>query len=257
MKDKLPKESFSQFPNPSPETVRGSIDHTLLNESATEEQVHTVCAEAQQYGFASVCVRLQHVATAAQDLKHANASGDGAMPGVTCVVSFPGGMDATSDKETEAREAVRLGASELDMVMKYPLMREGRYKEIYEDIAAVRRAAPHPTVLKVILETSQLSEDEVVAATVLAVAAGTDYVKTSTGFKGQGATVRNVQLMRAVIAATGRRCKVKASGGVRTAEDSVKMLKAGAERIGASSSVRIAKELEGQVLTSHGGADTY
>ena len=257
VKGRLSKGPFPQFPNPSSEAISRSIDHTLLAESATEEQVHASCAEAQQYGFASVCVRLQHVSTAAQELKRANASGDGAKPGLTCVVGFPSGMDTTSDKEAEARKAVKLGASELDMVMKYPLLHEGKYKEIYEDVAAVRVAATHPTVLKVIIETSQLSEDEIVTATVLTVAAGADYVKTSTGFLGQGATVRNVELMHAAVDATGKRCKVKAAGGVRSAEDCVKMLKAGAERIGDSSGVRIVKELEGQASTEQGRTDTY
>jgi deoxyribose-phosphate aldolase len=257
VKGRLPKGPFPQFPTPSPEVIRRSIDHTLLSESATEEQVHTLCAEAQQYGFASVCVRLRHVSNAAQDLKRANASSNGAKIGITCVVSFPGGMDTTANKEAEARKAVELGASELDMVMKYQLLHEGKYREVYEDVAAVRAAAPHPTVLKVILETSQLSEGEIVAGTVIAGMACADYVKTSTGFKGQGATILNVELMHAVVDATGNMCKVKASGGVQSAEDCVKMLKAGAARIGASSGVRIVKQLDGKALSEQGGIDTY
>lgn len=257
VKGRLPKGPFSQSPTPSPEVIRRSIDHTLLSESTTEEQVHTLCAEALQYGFASVCLRLGHVSIAAQDLKRGNASSDGARVGLTCVVSFPGGMDTTADKEAEARKAVELGASEIDMVLKYPLLQEGKYSEVYEDVAAVRAAAPHPTVLKVILETSQLSEAEIIAATVISVTAGADYVKTSTGFKGQGATVPNVELMRAVVDATDKRCQVKASGGVRSLEDCVAMLRAGATRIGASSGVKIAKQLDGKASTEEGGADTY
>lgn len=257
VKAKLPKESFPQYPTPSPETIVRSIDHTLLAESATTEQIHAICAEALQHGFASVCVRVGHAGTAAQDIKSGNASADGVKPGLTCVVGFPSGMEATSDKEAEARKAVELGASELDMVLKYPVLKEGQYQDVYEDIAAVRAAAPHPTVLKVIFETSQLSEDEIVAAAVLSVAAGADFVKTSTGFKGEGATVRNVELMRGVVEATGKACKVKASGGVRSAEDCMKMMKAGAERIGASSGVKIVKELKGQAPTEQSGADGY
>lgn len=257
VKGKLPKGPFPQFPTPSPEAIRRSIDHTLLSESATEEHVHTLCAEAQQCGFASVCVRLHHVSNAAQDLKRANAGNDGARVGVTCVVGFPGGIDTTANKVAEARKAIELGASELDMVMNYPLLHEGKYREVYEDVAAVRAVASHPTVLKVILETSQLCEGEIVAGTAIVAMAGADYVKTSTGYKGQGATVPNVELMHAVVDATGNRCKVKASGGVRSAEDCVKMLNAGAARIGASSGVRISKELEGKALSEQGGVDMY
>ena len=204
-----------------------------------------------------MCVRLHHVSNAVQDLKPTNASNDGTRIGVACVVGFPGGMDTTADKEAEARKAVELGASELDMVMKYPLLHEGEYREVYEDVAAVRAAAPHPTTLKVILETSQLSEGEIIAGTVIAVRAGADYVKTSTGFKGEGATIPNVELMHAIAEAIGSTCKVKASGGVRSAEDCVKMLKAGAARIGASSGVKIVKQLNGTALSEQGGSDTY
>lgn len=252
VRSRLPTEAFPLFPTPSLEAICRSIDHTLLAESATEAQVHSLCAEAEQYAFASVCVRLRHVAVAAQDLKDARVSSDGGQVGVACVIGFPSGMETTADKEAEARRAVELGASELDMVMRYPLLREGRYQEVYEDVRAVRSAAPHPTLLKVILETSQLSEDEVVAGSVVAVAAGADYVKTSTGFKGHGATVASVELMRAVVDAMGRGCQVKASGGVRSADDCVKMLRAGAERIGASSGVAIARQMrDGETAQGH------
>lgn len=229
--------------NPSvvtkPTNINRTIDHTLLSESATEEQVDILCAEAAQWHFASVCVRLRHVAHAAQYLKdHPDVV-------AACVVSFPSGMDATAEKTIEAREAVALGATELDMVMKYPLLKEGMYTAAYEDVRAVREAAPLPVKLKVILETSQLEPGEVLAGALIAALAGADFVKTSTGFKGEGAKVEDVELMRAVVDAVGKGARVKASGGVRTAEEAVKMLRAGADRIGASSGVRIMEQVQG------------
>lgn len=131
------------------------------------------------------------------------------------------------------------------MVMNHVLLRQSHYSEVYADIAAVRNVAPHPIILKVILETSQLSPREIIAGCKIVEAAGADYVKTSTGFNGQGATQENVRLMKSVV---GVRLKVKASGGVKTMNDSVIMMEAGAERIGTSSGVRIMEEAMG---TSH------
>jgi deoxyribose-phosphate aldolase len=137
------------------------------------------------------------------------------------------------------------------MVMNYPWLQAGRYGEVYADIVAVREAASAaaiegPITLKVILETSQLSHDQIVAGCVISCLAGADFVKTSTGFNGAGANPENVALMRAVVETVKKGVKIKASGGVRTAEDCLKMLRAGAERIGASAGVNIVKELEEQ-----------
>ena len=132
-----------------------------------------------------------------------------------------------------------MGAKELDMVLNYVQLKEQRYPEVYTDIAAVRSVAPHPTVLKVILETSQLSRREIIAGCKIAEAAGANFVKTSTGFNGHGATKEHVRLMRSVVSKT---VKVKASGGIKTVSDCVTMMEAGAERIGASSGVSIMKE---------------
>lgn len=140
---------------------------------------------------------------------------------------------------SEAKDAVGVGAKELDMVLNYGQLKEKRYSEVYTDIAAVRSVAPDPVVLKVILETSQLSRHDIVAGCKIAEAAGADFVKTSTGFNGPGATEENVSLMRNVV---GKSVKVKASGGIKTVSDCITMMEAGAERIGCSSGISIMEE---------------
>lgn len=139
----------------------------------------------------------------------------------------------------EAKSAVEAGAKELDMVMNHVWLREQRYQEVFEDIVTVRSSAPQPTILKVILETSVLSKEEIITSCKIAEMAKADFVKTSSGFNGQGATVENVKLMRATV---GDRMKVKASGGVKTLKDLTSMRMAGADRIGASSGVAIISE---------------
>lgn len=178
---------------------------------------------------------------------------------VACVVGFHEGSQATSDKArqatsvhgnliiefrlltscSEADEAVKAGAAELDMVLNWPALKNKDYERLYTDIAAVRNMAPHPVVLKVILETSQLSRSEIIAGCKIAQAARADFVKTSTGFNGPGASLENVRLMKAVV---GTDVKVKASGGVKTVNECVAMMEAGAERIGTSSGVWIMSE---------------
>ncbi|KAL4884704.1 hypothetical protein BJY04DRAFT_181803 [Aspergillus karnatakaensis] len=242
----LPEVSLEQQPAPS--KVNRTIDHTQLALAATEEQIDDLCAEASKYQFATVCVRLNHVEQAVKNLKQAPDVG------VACVVGFHEGMYETSEKEDEARKAVALGAKELDMVLKYPLLKAKQYVEVYEDILAVRKAAPSPVGLKVILETSQLARDEIIAGSILSCLAGADYIKTSTGFNGAGASAQNVALMFETAKAVGKGTKVKASGGVRSAVDCIKMLKAGAERIGASSGVKIVQELEGGEVQEQGAS---
>ncbi|KAA8645684.1 hypothetical protein EYZ11_005263 [Aspergillus tanneri] len=246
-KDSLPEiSSMHQIPTPS--TINSTVDHTQLALAATEQQIDQLCDEALKYRFATVCVRLKHVPRSVQKLK--------AEPGVgvACVVGFHEGMYETSEKEQEAQEAVNLGASELDMVLKYPLLKEGKYTEVYEDVLGVRKAAPSPTKLKVILETAQLTRDEIIAGSVIAIMAGADFIKTSTGFNGPGASVDNVALMRATADLVSKGCKVKASGGIRSSEDCIRMLKAGAERIGSSSGVRIMQELGGETVVGESAA---
>ncbi|PGH15259.1 deoxyribose-phosphate aldolase [Polytolypa hystricis UAMH7299] len=236
----LPHLQTSLYPSPDPSAIANTIDHTQLSLSATASQIDTLCAEAREHKFATVCVRANYVARAVENLR-------GTSVGVACVVGFHEGTYPTAEKVAQARDAVQNGATELDMVIDYPLLKEGKYTDVFEDVLAVRNAAEKGVVgLKVILETSQLSSDEIVAGSVISCLAGADFVKTSTGFNGAGASVENVALMRAVCEAIGKGTKVKASGGVRTAEDCVKMIRAGAERIGASAGVKIVSGPSGE-----------
>ncbi|KAL8698683.1 MAG: hypothetical protein Q9201_006436 [Fulgogasparrea decipioides] len=231
----LPK-SFPEYKAPTlgtPEFAK-CIDHTLLKQEATKEQIDDLCEEARTHHFQSVCVRLMWVERAVHNLQ-----GSGIV--VACVVGFHEGTYSMSEKVKEANMAVSAGALELDMVINYPLLKQKRYSQVYTDIAAVRNVAPHPVVLKVILETSKLSQSEIIAGCKIAEAANADFVKTSTGFGGQGATVENVRLMKSVIKPS---VKVKASGGVKTVNECVAMMEAGAERIGTSNGVWIVKEAQ-------------
>ncbi|GES65368.1 deoxyribose-phosphate aldolase [Aspergillus terreus] len=238
IKNSLP-DTFPTYPA-DPSQINRTIDHTLLAPNATPEQIDTLCDEAIAHQFATVCVRLTHVQQAVHKLR--------ASPnvGVACVVGFHEGTHPTFVKAQEAQEAVALGATELDMVLNYPLLKDRQYTAVYEDILGVRTAAPSPSAqLKVILETSQLSREEIIAGSVIACVAGADYIKTSTGFNGPGARVEDVALMRAVAEKIGYGTRVKASGGVRSREDCVRMVEAGAERIGSSSGVTIMSGMEG------------
>lgn len=205
-----------------------TIDHTILRADATRADVAKVCREAREHGFYSVCVNPVYV----PDVAAALAGSDVA----TCaVVGFPLGATPSAVKAAEARWVVAAGAREVDMVINVGALREGRRDEVEADIAAVREACG-PALLKVIIETCLLSDAEKEAACRLAVAAGAQFVKTSTGFGKAGATVEDVALMRRV---AGPDIGVKASGGIRTREDALRMLAAGASRIGASASVAI------------------
>ncbi|MCJ1308314.1 hypothetical protein MMC25_001967 [Agyrium rufum] len=209
-----------------------TIDHTLLKLDATREQIDQLCNEAIQHKFKSVCVRLKWVPRAKEVLRDTPVL-------ITCVVGFHEGNYRTAEKVNEATAAVHAGAKELDMVLNYTELKSGNYSSVYADILEVRKAAPKPIVLKVILETSQLSSRQTVTASKIAQAAGADFVKTSTGFNGRGASVYDVQLMKSIV---GMSMKVKASGGIRNAGDAIKMIEAGADRIGASSGVAILAE---------------
>lgn len=203
------------------------IDHTLLKPEATEAQIRQACHEALTYGFAAVCIRSEWVGKAAEWLK-----GSTVLP--ICVVGFPGGEESTEAKVEETRRAVASGAQEIDMVLKKSLLRSRDYAGVAEDIRSVVQAAGVP--VKVILETGELTHDEKVIGCALSVLAGAAFVKTSTGFGKGGATVEDIRLMRSIV---GDRAKVKASGGVRTREDALIMIEAGADRIGTSGGVAI------------------
>lgn len=226
-------------------SIPRTVDHTLLKLDSTSSQIDALCAEARVHNFATVCVRVNYVSRCVNNLK-------GSGVGVACVIGFHEGTYDLYAKLAETKEALEAGASELDVVINVPDLQAKEYEKIYTELSTLRQAAAHPVLLKLILETSRLSDGDIVAAAVLASAANFDYIKTSTGFLGpnSGATVPHVQLMKRCCeqllqtpAAGGQRAmKVKASGGVRTLEDATKMLEAGAERLGTSGGVWIAKE---------------
>lgn len=211
--------------------IAAYIDHTLLSPTATREDIARICEEARTYGFATVCVQPVRVAQAAKLLA-------GTAVGVCTVVGFPHGANGGAAKAAEAARALKDGATEIDMVMNLGAAKDGDWATVAEEIAAVKKAVG-VHVLKVIIETSQLTNDEIVAACRAAVQAGADFVKTSTGFTGSGATVEAVALMRRTVGATAR---VKASGGIRDYACAQAMIAAGADRIGASAGVAICRE---------------
>lgn len=204
------------------------IDHTILRPDATEQDVIRICQEAKQYNFCAVCVNSYYTPRVARELRGTNIK-------VAVVAGFPLGAMSTAAKAYETREAVEAGAHEIDMVINVGALKSGQHKVVLEDIQAVVQAAS-PAHVKVILETTLLTDEEKIAACVLSKMAGAHFVKTSTGFGGGGATYRDVQLMRKVV---GEELGVKASGGVRTKADALCMVSAGANRIGASKSVAI------------------
>jgi deoxyribose-phosphate aldolase len=209
------------------------IDHTLLKPDASQEEIAQLCYEARTYGFASVCINPAHVRLAAQLLKGSDVA-------VCTVVGFPLGATPATVKAFETQQAIRDGASEIDMVINIGALKSKDYHVVHEDIAAVVRAAHAGNALvKVIIEAALLSDEEKVIASQLAKAAGADFVKTSTGFGPGGATAADVSLMRRVV---GPAMGVKAAGGVRNLADAESMIAAGATRIGASAGVRIVKE---------------
>jgi len=209
------------------------IDHTLLKPEATPAQIERLCDEARRYGFAAVCVNPVYVRLAAERLQ-------GAEVAVCSVVGFPLGATTTAAKVYEARQALADGASELDMVIHVGALKAGDYERVQEDIAAVADVCHKGgALLKVIIETALLDDAEKVTACRLAQTAGADFVKTSTGFAGGGATAEDVRLMRQTV---GPRMGVKAAGGIRSYADALAMIEAGANRIGASAGVRIVEQ---------------
>jgi len=211
-------------------SIAALIDHTLLKPEATETDIRKLCAEARQYGFASVCVNPCWVRLVVEVLADSEVK-------VCAVVGFPLGANTTDIKVAETAEVIRAGAQEIDMVLNVGELRGGNADAVHGDIrAVVETAHAGGAIVKVILETALLSDEQKVTACLLAKAAGADFVKTSTGFGPGGATAEDVALMRLTV---GPAMGVKASGGVRTLEDLKKMAAAGATRIGASASVNI------------------
>jgi deoxyribose-phosphate aldolase len=210
------------------------IDHTLLRSDASRDQVVQLCDEAARYGFTCVMVNPTWVSFCASRLRDTPVK-------IGVVIGFPLGASVTTAKRLEAEECLRLGADELDMVMNIGALKSGDRGLVETDIRALAEPCHQAgAILKVILECALLTNQEKETACQLALAAGADFVKTSTGFSSAGATLEDVALLRRVV---GNRCCVKAAGGIRNAADFAAMLKAGADRIGTTSSVNIMREL--------------
>ena len=207
------------------------IDHTLLKADATKEQITKLCNEAKQYDFASVCVNTCYVPLCKELLKDSDVK-------VCTVVGFPlGAMDSKS-KAYEAKTAVLNGAEEVDMVINIGALKDKDYKYVTNDIKEVVEASK-PAIVKVIIETCLLTDEEKIAACKCALEAKAAFVKTSTGFSTNGATIEDVKLMKETVKDN---CKVKAAGGIRTYEDAIKMIEAGADRLGCSAGIKIMEE---------------
>ena len=210
--------------------LAGMVDHTLLKAEATLEQIKNLCKEAAEHKFASVCVNPAYVPAAAEALKESSVK-------VCTVIGFPLGANTTHIKAEEAREAVENGADEVDMVINVGAAKAGNWEYVEKEIETVVNTVKDKALVKVIIETCFLTDDEKKNACLAAKKAGADFVKTSTGFGKGGATVEDIALMRATV---GPDMGVKASGGVRDYETAVAMVKAGATRIGTSSGIAIA-----------------
>jgi deoxyribose-phosphate aldolase len=214
------------------------IDHTLLKPDATQQEVAQLCFEARKYAFASVCVNPTWVSLCAELLKGSSAK-------VCTVIGFPLGATSSETKAFETETAIRQGATEIDMVINIGALKARDLETVARDIRGVVNAAHAKNIIvKVIIETALLTDEEKTIASLISKEAGADFVKTSTGFAGGGATVHDVELMRKTV---GPQMGVKASGGVRTFEDAANMIKAGATRIGASAGVKIIQGPSGAV----------
>lgn len=207
------------------------IDHTLLKPEATKEQITKLCQEARQYNFASVCVNTCYVPLAKQLLAGSDVK-------VCCVVGFPLGAMDTVSKAFEAKTAVANGAQEVDMVINIGALKDKDYDYVTKDIAAVVEASK-PAIVKVIIEACLLTDEEKVEACKCSMNAKAEFVKTSTGFSTHGATPEDVALMKKTV---GNVCKVKAAGGVRSYDDAMKMIEAGADRLGCSAGIKVMEE---------------
>lgn len=219
--------------------IAALIDHTNLSACATSDDIRKLCREARKYGFASCCVNPSYVPLAAEEL-----AGSGVK--VCTVIAFPLGANSIDDKASQAAMCVSEGADEVDMVVNLGAVKDKNWEDVFEEIYAVRCAVDdvdtgdrRKITVKVILETCYLDDEEIVQVCMQAKKAGADFVKTSTGFAKEGATVHAVELMRKTV---GDDMGVKASGGIRTYNQAVAMIKAGASRLGCSASVKILEE---------------
>lgn len=204
------------------------IDHTLLKPDATIFDIKKLCDEAIKYNFFAVCIAPSFINLAREFINGYDIK-------IATVVGFPLGNTSTKTKIFEAKEAVKNGANEIDMVINIGFLKSKNYKYVFDEISAVKNEIGD-IILKIIIETSLLSLDEIIIASTIVKSAGADFVKTSTGFSQGGATKEDVELIRRVV---GENFGIKASGGIRTFEQAVDLIKAGANRIGTSSSVKI------------------
>lgn len=215
--------------------LAGMIDHTLLKPEAREEDIRKLCAEADAYGFASVCVNPCYVPLCAELLKHSPVR-------VCTVIGFPLGANAPDVKAFETRTAIRDGADEVDMVVNVGFVLSGRWDDVERDVrSVVGAAAPTKTLVKVILETCLLDEEQKILVCRIAQTAGADFVKTSTGFSTGGATPADVALLRRTV---GPDMGVKAAGGIRTTRDALACVEAGASRLGCSAGIAVVEGLQ-------------
>ncbi len=208
------------------------IDHTLLKADATSAQIKQLCQEAKDYDFKSVCVNPAFVPQAAELLKGSDVE-------VCTVIGFPLGANTTATKIFEAKDAIANGATEVDMVINISQAKDGQWEAVEEEIKQIAEAVKGKAILKVIVETALLTDEEIKNATEATVNAGADFVKTSTGFSTRGASLNDVQIMNTV---TQGRIGIKASGGVSNRQDALNMVEAGATRIGASKGIQIVSE---------------
>lgn len=210
------------------------IDHTILKADATVDSIKKLCIDAKEYGFASVCVNPCNIKEAYEILK-------GSETKVCTVIGFPLGATATTIKAIEASHSAKQGASEVDMVINIGRLKDKDYEYVKQDIKAVVDAVKGSAIVKVIIETCLLNEEEKIVACKISKEAGADFVKTSTGFGGEGAKLEDVRLMRKIV---GEHMGVKASGGIHNLQQAMDMIKAGASRLGTSSSIKIIQEIK-------------
>lgn len=211
--------------------INNYIDHTLLKSDATREEIEDICDEAMAYKFKAVCVNSSWTSLVFEKLKYVDVE-------VCTVVGFPLGAMSKEAKIFEAKDAIKNGASEIDMVLNIGKLKDKEYEYVEDEIRKVKEVIGKDTILKVIIETSLLDDEEKKIACEIIENAGADFVKTSTGFSTSGAKVEDIKLIRKVVK---DRLKIKASGGIKTYEEAVEMINAGANRIGTSNGVKIIK----------------
>ncbi len=215
----------------SDKEIAGAIDHTLLKSEATEKDIIRLCEEARHYGFKAVCVQPYYVSLCAETLKDTDVR-------VASVVGFPFGTNSTEVKILEAQSAFVCGAREIDMVLNISALKNNRIEEVCADIKSVVNVSKdYPgTIVKVIIETALLSKEEKIKACDAVIQGGADFVKTSTGFNGGGATVEDITLIAGIV---GDKARIKASGGIRTRQQAEALLRAGASRLGTSGGIKL------------------